>query len=92
MSNGRSCNIRISPDIIQHFKPIDLLNKLKTDTPVKLMFSRHAAPENRVNKNKLGLVLAKTFCKELVKSILYNFWNPHYNSVRNAYNLSDKFM
>lgn len=71
---------------------IDLLNKVKTDTHVKLVFSLHAAPDNWVNKNKIGLVLAKTFCKELVKSILYNFWNPHYNSVRNAYNLSDKFL
>lgn len=71
---------------------IDLLNKVKTDTNVKLVFSLHAAPDNWVNKNKIGLVLAKTFCKELVKSILYNFWNPHYNSVRNAYNLSDKFL
>lgn len=73
-------------------KYIKLLRKVKMVTNVKLVFSLHAAPDNWVNKNKRSMVLAKTYYKELIKSLIYKFWNPHYISVRNAYTLSDKFL
>ena len=57
------------------FQKVFLL--LKQKTSVKLIISLHAAPDNWVNKNKLGLVLPKVYIKEAIKSLVFKFVNPH---------------
>lgn len=73
-------------------KYLKALKRVKKNTGTKLIFSLHAAPDNWVNKNNRELVLPKVYVKELIKSLIYKFWNPHFHSVRAAFNLSDRFL
>lgn len=72
------------------FQKVFLL--LKQKTSVKLIISLHAAPDNWVNKNKLGLVLPKVYIKEAIKSLVFKFVNPHVIRVTASYKIADKYL
>ena len=78
--------------VFQSVKYQKIFALLKKNTNVKIIISLHAAPDNWVNKNKWGLVLPRVYIKESIKSLIFNFWNPHIRKVVGAYRVTNKYL
>lgn len=69
-----------------------VFKELKKHIPIKLIISLHAAPDNWVNKDKLGLVLPYVYLKNLIKSFIHFFRNSHIKKVKASYEIADKYL
>lgn len=78
--------------VFQSLKFQQIFKELKATTPIKLIISLHASPDNWVNKDKYGLVLPRVYIKDVIKSFIYLFRNPHIQRVKGAYTIADKYL